>query len=134
VDNPRKEKAVTAALIIDDGKYLLARRVTADHGSGGWEFPGGKVEPGETPAACLVREIREELGLVVETTVAAGELRYEYGTGAILLMVFHVRIIGGELKPAAHEEIAWVAPVDLLSYDLLPADREFVVQHLAPHD
>jgi len=119
-------KLVTAALIERAGRYLLARRVTADHGPGGWEFPGGKVEHDETPEACLVREIREELGLDIEVAGTAGNVVYSYGTGTIKLMVFHVRITGGELKPAAHEEITWALPADISSFDLLPADRAFM--------
>ena len=129
--NRVRETSVTAALIERDGLLLLARRATADHGSGGWEFPGGKVEPGETPAACLAREIREELCLDVAIGPMAGELLYPYARGTIRLLVFNVTVTGGTLTPTAHEEIAWVAPRDLMRYDLLPADRVFVEQHFS---
>lgn len=113
---------VTAAIMEKDGKILLARRRKGDRLERKWEFPGGKLEPGETPEVCLVRELREEFGIEAEVLDYVGASVYEYGHGIIDLRAYRVRHVSGEFCINAHEEIAWVEKEDLLSYDLSPAD------------
>lgn len=92
------------------------------HLAGLWEFPGGKVEPGETAEGALVREIEEELGC----RVAVGDLivtaAHAYAEKTIALSTYRCALVAGEPVPAEHAEIAWVAPSDLAGLDWAPAD------------
>lgn len=113
---------VTAAIMEKVGKILLARRRKGDRQARKWEFPGGKIEPGESPEICLTRELREEFGIKAEVLDYVGASVYEYAHGMIDLRAYRVRHVSGEFRVNAHEEIAWVEIKDLLSYDLSPAD------------
>lgn len=117
-------KIVTAALLYQNGKYLLCQRGENDPLALKWEFPGGKLEEGETPEACLVREIKEELGLDIEVTDHFCDTFYRYATGEILLKVYRIQVTGGEMELIVHHAAEWVQPERLLEYDLLPADVE----------
>jgi 8-oxo-dGTP diphosphatase len=100
---------VVCGLIEDGaGRLLACRRPPGKHLGGLWEFPGGKVEPGESPRAALVRELREELGI---ETVVTGELApvdWNYGGGAIRLIPFRCRIVAGDPHPHEHDAHEWV--------------------------
>lgn len=114
---------VTAALIVDDaGRVLVARRGAGRHLAGWWEFPGGKLEPGESPEACLARELREELGI----ECAIGSLRatslHAYDRGAVELLAYDARWISGTLTLHEHDAVDWLAPEALLEIQLAPAD------------
>jgi 8-oxo-dGTP diphosphatase len=121
---------VVGAAIVRDGRVLAARRTSPPEAAGRWEFPGGKVEPGETPEAALVREIVEELGCTVEVVdwlpgdVAIGDRH--------ALTVARVRIVEGEPAPREHEHdaIRWLGPDELGDVDWLEPDRPFL-EHLA---
>ncbi len=117
---------VTAAIIQRGGRMLIARRLTAAHGAGGWEFPGGKVEPGETREACLAREIEEELGLSIKVGGLFAEVVHEYPNRTIRLVAYEAEIVGGKLVVSDHEEIAWVRPAELENFEFLPADVPIV--------
>ena len=116
---------VVAAAIARDGRYLVARRTRPADVAGRWEFPGGQVEPGETEAQALAREIREELG--VEIAVGdriPGEwpLRDE-----LVLQLYLATLVTGEPVPLEqHDEIRWVAPSEFDSVDWLPSDVDAV--------
>jgi 8-oxo-dGTP diphosphatase len=118
---------VTAAVIRDrEGRVLLTRRPPDRHMGGLWEFPGGKLDSGETPAGGLVRELREELGI----TVAVGSpltfaVHQEPGL-LILLLFFSAAIVSGVPRPLDGQELAWVATGELLRYPTPPADAELV--------
>lgn len=119
--------AVVGAAILRDGRILAARRAGGDV-AGGWEFPGGKVEPGEEPAAAVVREIREELGC---TVVVEGWLEAEVEIRAgLTLRVALADLTAGEPVPSPgdHDAVRWLAPADLGSVDWLEADRPFVAE------
>jgi len=117
-----KPVAVAAAIIRRRGRIFIARRSSGNlHGK--WEFPGGKIEEGETPEECLVRELREELGISVVVGKRLTEVTYRYKSGAVHLVVFLVKQVGGRIEPKEHEAIAWVAPEDFAFYDLAPADE-----------
>ncbi len=121
-------KLVTAAIIINNGKVLIAQRAENQKLAGKWEFPGGKIEPGETPEECLKREINEELGINIEVNDFFGESMYQYDTGTIKLLAYKAQWIGGEFKLTAHSQIKWVKPSELGNYDFSPADICFVMK------
>lgn len=119
-------KLVTAAIIMNNGKVLIAQRAENQDLAGKWEFPGGKVESGETPEECLKREINEELGINIKVSDFYGETTYQYDTGAIKLMAYKAQWIDGEYKLSVHSQIKWVKPHELENYDFAPADIYFV--------
>jgi 8-oxo-dGTP diphosphatase len=115
-------KQVTAAVIEKDGLILLAQRKAGDTLGGKWEFPGGKLEPGETPQACLRRELMEEFGVDTEIGDFVCSSRFEYKHLPIELLVYRARHVAGEFKLNDHDRIEWVAPADLKNFDLSSAD------------
>lgn len=117
---------VAAAIIVNGGKILIAQRAENQNLAGKWEFPGGKVESGETPEECLVREIKEELGIKIEVDKFFAESIYRYAAGTIKLIAYKARWIEGEYKLSVHSQIKWVKPDELEYYDLAPADISFV--------
>jgi 8-oxo-dGTP diphosphatase len=117
---------VTCAVIVRDGLVLAARRSAAMDLPGRWEFPGGKVEPGEDPAACLVREIEEELGVTVAITGTLPPTIHAYPGARIRLIPFLARLVRGEPRPLEHDRIRWLPPEDLPRLDWAPADLPVV--------
>jgi len=117
---------VTAALIIDSGKVLIAKRKPTARLGGMWEFPGGKIENGESPKSCLARELREEFEIDVVVGEHVGTSVWEYDFGTIELMAFKARIVAGDMKLNDHAEVEWVDAEDLDGYDFAPADVPFV--------
>jgi 8-oxo-dGTP diphosphatase len=117
---------VAAAVIERDGRFLLTRRQEGVHLEGCWEFPGGKCEPGETPAVCLAREIREELG--VESTVGTELLTttHAYADRRVELHFFRCDV-GGAAAPQLGQEMRWVARDELAALELPPADAELIL-------
>jgi 8-oxo-dGTP diphosphatase len=113
---------VTAAILARDGKVLIARRRPGAHQANRWEFPGGKIEPGESPAQCLRRELQEEFS--IETTVGEylGSNFHRYRFGTIELMAFRVAWKGGRLTLRDHGAVRWAEPSDLADVDFSPAD------------
>lgn len=121
-------KDVTAALIIKDHKILIAQRAPGENLAGKWEFPGGKIEAGETPQECLKREIREEFDVEVDVLDYFGESIYNYSSGTIRLLAFWCRWIAGDFILKVHSQIAWLDPEELDQYDFAPADIPLVKQ------
>ena len=119
-------KDVTAAVIIKDEKILICKRSKNDKQGGKWEFPGGKIEAGETPEECLKREIKEELDLNIKVIDKLGENIYEYPGGAIKLITFHADLLDGNLKLNVHDDYKWVTKDKLKEFDFAPADIFFV--------
>jgi mutator protein MutT len=118
---------VTAAVIERDGRVLICRRRPDQDHPGKWEFPGGKLEPGEQPMESLRRELREELS--VEATIGSEITRYEYryaGRKPIRLIFFRVTEFAGELDYSQFDRVAWALPEALPGYDFLEGDVEFV--------
>lgn len=97
-------KEVTAAIIINNRKVLIAQRAEDQKLAGKWEFPGGKVEAGETPEECLKREIKEELGIKIEVDKFFAESIYQYNTGTIKLLAYKARWIDSEYKLAGYSD------------------------------
>lgn len=121
-------KEVTAAIIMHDHLMLIAQRGPGQNLAGKWEFPGGKIEPGETPEACLTREIKEELDIDIEVVGFFAESIYRYEAGQIRLLAFTANWIGGELQAKEHSQIRWINREQLADFDFAPADRPFVEQ------
>lgn len=116
---------VTAAVVERDGLLLVTRRIDGTHLAGHWEFPGGKCEPGESPEECLVRELREELGVVAAVGGEIYRTLYAYADRRLDLRFFRCDI-EGEPTPLIGQEIRWVARQDLLELQFPPADSELV--------
>ncbi len=112
---------------------LLARRPPDKLLPLKWEFPGGKVEPGEDPAAAIVREIREELGCEVRVVRALPHFDHDYVRVVIEMIPYVCALVDGTSEPHPHEhtEIAWVEPERLLEYDLAAADVPVVQDYRA---
>jgi 8-oxo-dGTP diphosphatase len=118
---------VVAAVIHDhDGRVLLGQRPADRHMGGLWEFPGGKVAPGESPAAALRRELAEELGITTEIGEPITFAVHEEPGLRIILLFFAVRILAGEPRALDGQCLAWVTPADLGSYPTPPADAALV--------
>jgi len=116
---------VAAAVIERDDRFLLTRRQRGVHLEGYWEFPGGKCEPGETHAACLVREIREELG--VEAAVGREVLATSHAYPDRQVELHFLRCdVGGAPAPQLGQEMRWVARDELATLTLPPADAELI--------
>jgi len=113
---------VTAAVIENDARVLIVRKRAGKRHAGRWEFPGGKVEAGERPEACLEREIREELGIRVRAGRFVCESVYAYPHATIRLLAFRVDWRSGRIRLTDHDAWAWVPPAELSTWDLLPAD------------
>jgi len=116
---------VTAAVIERDGRFLVARRLEGTHLAGCWEFPGGKCDPGEQPARCLTREIREELDAAARVGGEIFRTTYSYPDRTVELRFFRCEL-DGEPRPALGQEIRWVTRADLGALEFPPADRELI--------
>ncbi len=118
---------VAAALIVRDGEILIGQR-RADQPMGPlWEFPGGKIEPGESAQQALMRELAEELGIQAEVGPAVTRIRHHYRHGgAVDLQFFAVRAFTGEIDNQIYQQVRWVRLKDLPEYEFLAADRGLV--------
>jgi 8-oxo-dGTP diphosphatase len=127
-----KPVPVVCALIERHRRVLLARRPAHKHPALKWEFPGGKVDAGETAEAALIREIREELGCDIAIAAALPRFAHAYGPTTVQMMPFVCRLIpsSAEPSPIEHVEIRWVEPGELLRHDLAAADRPIAKAYL----
>jgi 8-oxo-dGTP diphosphatase len=132
-DEAMTKRIVTAAVIEENGRVLIARRKKGDRCEGRWEFPGGKVEPGESPESSLERELREELGIEVAVGERLCAHPFRVGEAPMELLVYRTRIVKGEIVCHDHDEVRWIAPRELDAFDLTDPDRR-VVESLYPHD
>jgi 8-oxo-dGTP diphosphatase len=118
-------RIIVGAAIIEGGRVLACERAEPPEFAGRWEFPGGKVETGESDAAALVRECAEELGVKVEIgDRIGGDIRL--GHGWAVLRVYAARLIDGEPQPLEHRELRWLRADELHTVDWLPADAPIV--------
>jgi 8-oxo-dGTP diphosphatase len=122
---------VAAGILKQDGCILICQRKRTGAFPLQWEFPGGKVEAGEDAQTCLKRELREELAIEADIGPEVSAFQYTYPNGFhVNLVFFQVSAYTGEMANQAFEQILWVEPHALLSYDFLEADRSLVA-HIA---
>lgn len=115
-------KQVAAAIIFNKGKILVTRRAPGEKLAGYWEFPGGKLEGNETPQECIIRELREELGLHAAAGDVIASSVYEYTGGAIELIAVECAVQNYEIGLTVHDAYEYIQPEALLDLRLAPAD------------
>lgn len=118
--------AVGAAIVIDNGKILLTKRPEGKKQGGLWEFPGGKLDHGESPHTGLVRELKEELGISIDVGSHFKSVFHRYDWGSALILAYLCRWRGESIQ---HFEVAdhrWVAPSELDNFHILPADQPII--------
>ena len=113
---------VSAAVIRKEGRFFVTQRGYGPY-RGCWEFPGGKIESGESPEEALIREIREELEVDIQIEKQAGHVEYDYPEFHLSMTCFFCRIISGSIHLIEHEAARWVKEEELLFQELLPADK-----------
>ncbi len=113
---------VTAAIIKNEGRFLIAQRKRGSHQEMKWEFPGGKVEKGEGPEACLMREIKEELGISIKVGDIFDVVSHIYEDRQVILLCYLCSLEGGQPACIDCEDWKWVAPGEMKEYDFAPAD------------
>lgn len=118
----RKQINVVGAVIVRDGRVLCAQRGPSGSLAGRWEFPGGKVEPGETTRAALEREIAEELACIVDVGAELTTTTHEYDFGVVRLTTFWCQLIEGLPQLLEHADARWLPPGELEGLDWAPAD------------
>ena len=129
---PERFFTVVAAVIRDESdRVLLTRRPDDRHMGGLWEFPGGKIDPGEAPDTALMRELREELGLMIEVGRPITFAVHEEPGLRILLLFYESDIFQGEPQGREGQAVAWVPVSDLPSYPTPPADAELIHRLMA---
>lgn len=128
-ESPLPTVLVVAVALIDvDGRVLIAKRPEGKTLAGLWEFPGGKVEPGERPEAALIRELREELGIEVSESCLAPFVfaSHAYDSFHLLMPLYLCRRWNGVVAAREHDALAWVRPDRLSDYPMPPADEPLV--------
>ncbi len=121
---------VVAAVLERDGRILIAQRKRTGRHPLKWEFPGGKVEPGEAPAAAVARELSEELGITAEAGEQLDAYDVRYAEGPLTHLLFYrVTVFTGEPRNLDCEQILWERPELLRDYDFLEGDRRFLERY-----
>ena len=118
--------AVVAALLVRDGKLMIAQRPAGKHMAGKWEFPGGKIEKGETPERALERELWEELGVKTRTGRIYHAIHHSYPEKDILLLFYRSRLIEGEPRPIEEADIRWIEEAQIRDFDWAEADAPLI--------
>jgi 8-oxo-dGTP diphosphatase len=122
---------VVCGLIEDnEGRVLACLRPEGKHLGGKWEFPGGKIDPGETPEAALIRELQEELGVDIRIEASLSPVEWDYSGRAIRLIPFRCMIISGTPTPLEHADIRWIEAAHLGELDWAEADGPILAEWL----
>lgn len=132
----KRHIAVVGAVIVRGGEVLCAQRGPSGALAGKWEFPGGKVEPDETPRHALAREIREELDCGVAVGAEVATTTHEYDFAIVTLTTFYCELTAGEPAQSEHASLLWLEPASAANLDWAPADvpavqriqRDFAIQ------
>jgi 8-oxo-dGTP diphosphatase len=119
-------RVVAAALFDAEGRVLLADRPAGKHMAGWWEFPGGKIAPGETDSDALVRELREELGIEARPDHEIARLQHDYPDRVVEIVLWRATILSGIPSGLDGQQIKWVDTYALAEQRLLEADRPFI--------
>lgn len=122
---------VVAALMRRQGKVLVGKRPEGSSLPGAWEFPGGKIELGESPEEALIRELHEELGVEAEIGALKFVATHTYGKTGILFLFYDVKFWKGEIKTQQHLDLRWVTPKELGTLELPEANTKFLKNILA---
>ena len=117
---------VTAAVVFDGEKVLLTRRPDDKSYPGFWEFPGGKVDPGEGPEQALCREMREELDAEVRVNGIYEVIFHRYEWGPVLILAYKCQLLTGALRNLGVAEHRWVLPREMVNFNILPADQPII--------
>ncbi|MGT2926676.1 (deoxy)nucleoside triphosphate pyrophosphohydrolase [Streptococcus cuniculipharyngis] len=117
---------VVAAAILKEGKYFCAQRPKGKSLADFWEFPGGKLEQGESPKVALVREIKEEFDADIEILDYVNEASYDYDFGTVVMMTFEARLLSETLTLLEHQDSKWLEPHQLRTLNWAPVDRPAV--------
>lgn len=120
---------VAAAVVIENGRVLLTQRAEGQHLAGLWEFPGGKLEDGESPEEALVRECREECAIEIKVGPILDVTFYRYPEKDVLLLFYRCSPVSGNVRHVQVADHAWVDPKELRQYELPPADKQ-VIEHI----
>lgn len=121
-----KTLEVTAAIIRHNGKILICQRPANKHCGLLWEFPGGKIEAGETGEQCVIRECQEELGVTLNVEQKLTDITYEYPDRIIYLHFYLCSIASGIIEKNEHNALEWVSHDELDRYEFCPADEEII--------
>jgi len=119
---------VTAAVICRDGKFLICQRPQGKSCELLWEFPGGKIEPGETAEDCIVRECQEELGVTLRVLRRLTEVSHDYPGWTVNLHFFICEIAAGELTKNEHSAFKWITSEETSDYTFCPADAKMIAE------
>jgi len=125
---------VSAALIFRAGQLLITQRHLKSHLGGLWEFPGGKREPGETFEQCLVREIREELGVAISVGELFEEIAHDYPEKSVRLKFFRCRLLAGEPQPLDCAAVKWIDRLELGAHEFPAADARLLAKLKSPRE
>jgi 8-oxo-dGTP diphosphatase len=120
---------VVCAIIERDEQFLIARRSPGRHLARKWEFPGGKIEPGESEIEALERELREELGVEVEIIERLTPVEHRYPDRSLRLIAFRCRIVDGAPQAGEHEELRWIGIDEAREYDFPEADIPILAEY-----
>ncbi len=124
----KKQTEVVAALLWSGDRFMICQRPA--HKARGllWEFVGGKVEPGETKEAALIRECREELAVEIKVDDVFMDVLHDYPDLLVHLTLFNAKLINGEPQLLEHNALKWITPAEIPQYDFCPADVEILEQ------
>jgi len=128
--NPAPITVICGLIQNQQGAYFIARRAGHKSHAGYWEFPGGKLEPGETHEACLKRELREELDMTVTVGPKAGAIHHAFESFAMHLIAYYCKITAASYQLNDHDDYLWLPLKQLSAYRLTPPDRELLQQLL----